>query len=414
MQGDRRARCPTERGTSILPVMSERIPGLARARAGAAATAAGSGRSPDSSWSRDAWIPLVSREVTESFPEPIWDDVDRTLECLRREKITGLVAESLQAKVLHAPPDFSGAIAREYSVRRRTAAVQALEMVRIGRRMPEGWPSPILLKGAAVAKHYQFPQARLSVDIDLMVPRHDVRKWGTFMRELGYRRLGRWDEEENARFLHHTAYVRDPQTGPLVEVHTAMFLERRARKFGYEAILPYAKPGASGLLEPSVECLMVLLALHLYHHPPTTRSLVWFRDFIEIGSPTVIAEARSIAERHDLEWALEACLFDVQSLTGTSRWQPCPVPRQGFGLARVMRMDEAKLLMPLATMRELGPKEAFPFLWATVKAGLAGGHPVAWARRQLGKVFETPWGRVSRSRPRSRWRRPERRAHGDG
>jgi len=84
--------------------------------------------------------------------------------------------------------------------------------------------TPALLKGISVAEqYYQPPSARIMGDVDLLVPAEDAAAAQAMLQQMGYREL---DSEAPGDSHHHLPAMRHPDTGVILELHTALYSAR--------------------------------------------------------------------------------------------------------------------------------------------------------------------------------------------
>jgi hypothetical protein len=216
---------------------------------------------------------------------------------------------------------------------RRLRAVLDLELHLVTSGAPTHMAIPILLKGPAVARWYPDPSLRPYTDIDLLVPEADLDAWGDALTRLGFAGPGA-DEAAHARLTHHHLVFH--RGGIVVELHWRLFAAREARGLDYAALAAQAAidPTLAGLLVTSLPAQLVVLGVHLAHHYPDTRKLMWLMDFVTLGDPEAVEAARALADGWDVRWALEAALADAENLLGESRWSATPGAVGGLAGAR--------------------------------------------------------------------------------
>jgi hypothetical protein len=238
---------------------------------------------------------------------------------------------------------------------RRLRSMLDLELSRIANSAPANTATAIVLKGPAVARHWPQPSIRPYVDIDLLVPEGDLEVWGEALEGLGYAGPTAGDARAARLGHHHLVYTRG---GLPVELHWRLFTAREAAALDHAALSEHAAPDADlgGLLAASLPAQLVILGVHLAHHRPATRKLVWLLDFILLGTPDAIASARRLADVWRVRWALEAALADAEAVLGEPRWEASPQSIRG--LARARRSGAGRWRTAMAKVRALGIADA--------------------------------------------------------
>lgn len=264
---------------------------------------------------------------------------------------------------------------------------------------------PILLKGASVARRYQNPSVRTYVDVDLLVPAPEMPAWAAALAREGYWapapdvRLVERRYREGCAFIH-------PGGGHQVDLHTSLFIERRARDLGYLALAEAGEASCfDGVLQSPHHVQLVVLALHLAHHAASDHRLIWSRDFIEMGAPEVVGHARRFAHRHGVEWALEQALSKVEGLLGSPRWGALAPGPARFGLARAHQSGPTEYLRHAAVGRELGPIAGLTLLASRLDPrrfivpgrGFDAGAARFWLRGAWVRARRTPWADLWRN-----------------
>jgi hypothetical protein len=317
----------------------------------------------------------------------------------------GLAVLALDQERLSLPDDAAEWIRADWLAARRWSAALDLELERIGRRVLDepGLSPPILLKGPAVARLYAEPSVRSYVDLDLLVPREEVGRWASVLTSLGYEAPDAWLYRNSLRFEHHVVFRRaTPARDMLCEVHTRIFMERRARSIGHGALTGVSEPSPfPGVLMCSQPAQLVVLALHLLHHRADFRRLIWLRDLIELGDWASAAEARILADRLGVGWALERALWGAERLLGENRWSAVSLSGDGGDLVEVLELGEAGHLYQLARARDLGPIEGMRYLLSRLdpqrftgaETGSRLGDARAWLHRHVAQAITTPWSR---------------------
>lgn len=317
---------------------------------------------------------------------------------LRVHALSGLGAAALETGALRVPDRVGAGIVSDWRSAQATAAELDRECERIGAAalsMGAGLRAPIVLKGPAVARRYRDPPVRTYSDIDLLVATEEMRAWAEVLVALGY--WGPPPELAMAerRYQEGVAFGRRAGATQLIcDLHGCVFIERRAREFTYPDLAPHSQPGPfPGLLQPTPAAELVVLALHLAHHDSAVVRLIWIRDFIELGQPTVVVAARELACRHDLGWALERALAAAEDVIGKPRWAASPPGRESFGLASVHQEGRTQYLRHLALAHELGVPAALRYFASRISPrrfpdrGTAG----VWIRLAGRRMRATRW-----------------------
>jgi hypothetical protein len=317
----------------------------------------------------------------------------------------GLAVRSLDEGRLDLPDDVAEGIRTDWLAARRWSAALDLELERIGRRVlgEPGLSPPILLKGPAAARFYPHPSVRSYGDLDVLAPREEVALWADVLGSLGYERPDPWLYRNSLRFEHHVVFRRPtPARNMLCEVHTRIFMERRARSIGHRALVGLSEPSPfPGLRWCAAPAQLLMLALHLLHHRADTRRLIWLRDLIELGDRTTVSQARSLADWVGVRWAVERALWGAERLLGEARWEAAQPPGARFDLVSVLELGDAGHLYQLARTRDLGPVEGLRYLLSRVdprrftgaETGSRWGDARAWIQKHLAQAVTTPWSR---------------------
>jgi hypothetical protein len=320
---------------------------------------------------------------------------------VRAHRLTGLAVRALDGGALRLNAEAAEKLHRMWEWERAWTGALDLEAQRIARAAAGSGTltPPILLKGPAVSGRYRDAEIRAYKDIDLLIPTQEIDGWERLLRGLGFPSPRRWERWNDLRFTHHVVFRRPLETGDLVcEVHTRLFMERTARSIGYETLEPFTEPGPfHGLLRSTAPVQLVVLALHLLHHPAATRRLIWIRDLIELGDRDSVSESRKLAARWGVRWALETALAGAERLLEETRWAAVPHPPGKFGLRRAVEMDDPGHLYHLALARELGPIDGLRYLVSRFDPRRFTGSPLsetaAWASKQVRQAVTTPWHR---------------------
>lgn len=331
---------------------------------------------------------------------------------LRDHGLSGLASVAIEDGRLAVPAPARQGIRQDWIARMHHCLLLDQECAQIGRaveaQLGGGLSRPLLLKGAAVAARYRNPSLRGYADIDLLVPVGEVRPWQRFLTSRGYRAVAPNVTAVEQRLQEGCAFTRYTDAAEFsVDLHTSVFVERRARELGYPILARSAGPSAfPGILQTAPEAQLLVLALHLAHHIRPDHRLIWYKDFCELGERDTVERARRFAEANQVEWALEGALRAVEEALGMPVWNASPTPAQHFGLARAHQLDRTGYLHHVALVRELGPLAGLRFLctridprrfvvpgrgfdWPTVRA---------WISNTARLARRTPWTEVVRRR----------------
>jgi hypothetical protein len=327
--------------------------------------------------------------------------------------LSGLAGKAILEDALAVPPGVADGILADWRRDQVKSALLDLELARIA-VAHRGWAGhlasqPIVLKGPAVASRYRDPSLRGYIDLDLLVPSEDLEEWGLLLHSCGFQGPTRWQIQD--AFYAGTAlpYRRLVGKGALtVELHYHMSTGSRVRTLDYEALRPVAVEARAtqGVLQATPEAQVLIMAVHLAHHPVDGRRLIWLRDFIELGlgGSEVIAGARALADARGQRRALEQALFAVEQVLGWPAWDARPGRPGRFGVEWVREVPQPGLLEKVALMRELGPAGAARFLlsrfdprrFQTASSRFDPSELRAWVGRFARMATTTPWSKVVR------------------
>ncbi len=330
---------------------------------------------------------------------------------LRVHGLSGLAYSRIQEDGPFVPKAAAAGIRQDWATAQAWSSQVDRESERLGQAamnetLADTLSSPILLKGAAVARRYRDPPVRTYLDLDLLVPPEEVRQWATVLMDRGY-----WAPPSEIfatarRYQEGVSFLQNAADGALsCDLHSCLFVERRARSLTYTALVPYTEPSPfPGLLQLQPAAQLVALALHFVHHYINVRRLVWIRDFLELGQDRVIRDARSLSSDKDVRWALEAALLAAEQVLGRSTWKAGLPQRDRHsyrGLASMHEMEGPNYLHHLALVRELGPADGFSYLLSRVapQRFARPGDRVdwmaarGWASKAMRRMLRTPWSR---------------------
>ena len=290
----------------------------------------------------------------------------------RAHGLSGLAGKAIRDGSLSVPEDLAEGILEDWRSAQRLSAVLDLELARIAEarlRRPGRLSPPIILKGPAVASRYADPSVRGYVDIDLLAPFEELGEWDALLRADGYEGPTPWQTRD--AFYHGYALVFRRQVGRrsiLVELHYQMSTGSRVRPLTYEALAPLVIEASAwpGVLMAIPESQVMIMAVHLAHHPVDGRRLIWLRDFVELGAgqSDTVAGARILAGERDQSRAVERALFAVERVLGRPEWgaQPGTSLTGGSGVEWAAEVPGSGFLLVLAHLREMEPAEAARFL----------------------------------------------------
>lgn len=312
---------------------------------------------------RAAAVALVAGRSVSSVP-PAQATVLRHF--LRIHALSGLAVRAIDEGTLTMPISAAAGIRSDWLEARRWSQLLDRECERIGeaalRRSRDGRPLPILLKGASVAGRYRDPELRPYYDIDLLVPAAEVVPWTEVLLSLGYSVPYTQVPTTARRHQESVTFTLRQGAKLTCDLHACLFVERRAREVTYEALIDWVQPsGFPGLLRLTAPAQLVALALHLAHHAPSERRLIWIRDVIECAAPETASEARDLAATHDLGWVVERALAAAEDVLGRRAWHANATSGQ-HGLAGVDALEVPLQWRHLVLARELGPVSGLRYL----------------------------------------------------
>lgn len=350
----------------------------------------------------------AGREPQVSFAG---DDAVAFRRLARAHGLIGLAVRAVNNHSLVLPEGPLAGLRNDWQAARQWCSALDDECTRLGALVGElrehGLNAPMLIKGAGVARRYADPTLRTYVDFDLLVRVEDFDRWVVVLGKVGYRGPRPELTATRLRLQHSVALTRSGADGDLgCDLHTCLFVERRARRITHEVLEAHAEPSPfAGLSQPSLASQLVVLALHFVQHPPGDRRLIWTRDFIELATGESVHSARALAYEHEVGWAVEAALADVENLIGWPVWSARPSKAQPWGLARVHQHERPGYLHHLALVRELGPAAGVryfasrvdPRRFPTIDDRIDWRAAIAWSAQTARKAIRTPW--------RSSWRR---------
>jgi hypothetical protein len=135
----------------------------------------------------------------------------------------------------------------------------------------------MVLRGTRLAeKLYDDPAVRMYTDIDVLVPRAQLKEMKSLARELGfYRAPGSLSDTFFERNHYHLVYV-SPTTGIPLEVHWSLAPPFSIQRINYQELFGRAQQtsiaGVSGLT-PAPEDDLILQAVHLTKHASSLQGL---------------------------------------------------------------------------------------------------------------------------------------------
>lgn len=342
--------------------------------------------------------------VAGRSPHPPDVNEPETVAFARRHGIVRLARRTVESRAPKGNALLS-ALAEAEGIDRRHRARLDLQVSRLAATLPDTLPRPIVLKGPSVARLYRDPLDRTYSDIDLMVPDAAQGQFVSWLIEDGWIAT----DPLAARTpwaAHSLDFVKHAGTiGLRLEIHRRVSLDGRAAGLLYESIYPRTTARDDGFLQADPAVQIAILAVHLVHHSPTTRRLIWARDFLELGTDTNVAAARQFATDVNVGWAVENSLAHAESMLSVRRWNPRPTNPPSLSLEHVHSLEDPGYLALVATVRELGFSRGLRFLAARMSLDRfrrADGSIDSHAAR----IWWTKVLRIARTTKWSAWRRP--------
>lgn len=278
---------------------------------------------------------------------------------IARHGLSGLAVGAIERGSLKVEEEAESLILSKFGSERRKSAVLSLECNRIGALASKAIGQlipPIVLKGYSAARHYGDPSVRNFTDLDLLVPQAQAAVWGNVLRQLGYSPPNSWTERTARSYKDSVDYVRHSAGGRIsCELHIRLLRHKKTMAVGYESFIPYAKPGeVAGVLELDSGAHLVAMSLHMAHHRPSDRRLIWFRDFIEMADSSSVVHARTVAENLQISFIFEWALAEVDRVLSGALGRKGVIVGPGMSFAGPYGH--------LDLMRELGPLKSACYL----------------------------------------------------
>ena len=249
--------------------------------------------------------------------------------------VAGFVLAAADEGRISLPGEVAGRLERRF-------AVQTLRASLLRRELPEVVAAcsnpPLLLKGPAVAdRFYADPRLRPFVDLDLLVPRGELRGDVDALVAAGFKPVEAFRPGFGEELGHDVHLVRGAGAGRVdVELHWRVGDDRLAEALSYELLRAGAADLVGGALVPAVAEQLLVLAVHLLGD--RAKRLCWIKDLALTGSAATAEEwlrAFELARDLSLLWVLHRALDYPAELLGSDRARPLPAgPRPAFGPLR--------------------------------------------------------------------------------
>ena len=194
---------------------------------------------------------------------------------------------------------------------------------------------PVLVKGPAAAALHPSPELRAYSDLDLVVPKAQLRAAAAALQADGWRlsrarRMGVAGGEPWAGFAeaygHELALARDIGARAVgLELHWRLVDDPRADGLDRDT-LAHGGSVLDQAIVPAAPELLVALALHLVAH--ADRRLIMVTDVAlaaEASGPD-LAGAFDLAARRDVAWELHRALDAAEKHAGVAVQRPAPRP----------------------------------------------------------------------------------------
>jgi hypothetical protein len=195
--------------------------------------------------------------------------------------------------------------------------------------------APVLVKGPTAAALHPSPELRAYSDLDLVVPKEELRRATAALQAAGWRlsrapRMGvaggePWEGFAEA-YGHELGLVRDIGARAVgLELHWRLVDDPRADALDRDAL---ASGGSEhdGVIVPGGPELLLALALHLVAHPD--RRLLMVKDIALAAGAAgpELPRAFELASRLGLGWELHLALDAAEEHTGVSVPRPSQRP----------------------------------------------------------------------------------------
>ena len=192
---------------------------------------------------------------------------------------------------------------------------------------------PVLVKGPAAAALHPSPELRAYGDLDLVVPKAQLRLAATALQADGWQlsrapRMGVEGGEPWRGFAeaygHELGLGREIGTKAVgLELHWRLVDDPRANALDRDVL---ARGGAAldGAIVPATAELLVALALHLVAHPD--RRLAMVQDVALAARAADVSHAFDVAARHGVAWELHLALHAAERFAGLAVQRSAPRP----------------------------------------------------------------------------------------
>ena len=215
------------------------------------------------------------------------------------------------------------------------------ETVRVLASLGEREIESIVLKGTALAYSlYEEPHLRPRVDVDILIPEHDLERVRILMSDLGYQERASW-----AGDLHQaqTSFQRSVLRGKIVTWDVHWRLSNRyawSSRFDSNELFEQTRPIpalSSQALGFRAPWSLLHACIHLVGHRPEERRLIWDWDIRLLASALTDAEAKEftkIVRDHGLQDAVERATAHVRE---NGFFLPASVLEDGSGGGTTLR-----------------------------------------------------------------------------
>jgi Uncharacterised nucleotidyltransferase len=188
--------------------------------------------------------------------------------------------------------------------------------------------APVLVKGPAAAALHPAPELRAYGDLDLVVPKHQLRAGAAALQAAGWRlsrapRMGVAGGEPWEGFAeahgHELGLARDVGSHVVgLELHWRLTDDPRVNALDRDAL---ARGGSEldGAIVPASAELLLALAVHLVAHPD--RRLIMVQD-IALAAARSLPRAFALADELGLAWELHLALDAAEHFTAVTVDRP--------------------------------------------------------------------------------------------
>jgi len=192
--------------------------------------------------------------------------------------------------------------------------------------------SPVLVKGPAAAALHPSPELRPFGDLDLVVPRAELRRAAAALCDVGWRlsrapRMGIAGGEPWPGFTedygHELGLARDIGARVVgLELHWRLVDDVRADALDRDTLARGGRELDAAIV-PATPRLLVALALHLVAHPD--RRLIMAQD-VTLAARGGVDDAFVLADELGLAWELHLALDAAERYTGLTVERPAARP----------------------------------------------------------------------------------------